>query len=178
MLADHLSEPNLWIGLAAVGLFFLVMWRFRRRPRTAPLEWDFCYDYVSEPADGANPELRRAFAPLLEALGPDETAGAQLVRLAVMNRGGLRIEPEHHLRSLTVTFPADARLVAAELDEPFGPAPDAVPEMLRHARGVELAPFELPVGCALVVNMVVAGASAPQVVDGGIEGQPAIARLR
>ncbi len=178
MLADHLTDPDIWIGLAVVGLFFLAMWRFRRRPRAAPLEWDFCYDYVSEPADGANPELRRAFAPLLDALGPDETAGAQLIRLAVMNRGSLRIEPAHHLRSLSVTYPPEARLVAAELDEPFGPAPDEPAEMLRHPRGIELAPFELPVGCALVVNMIVAGASAPQAVDGGIEGQPAIARLK
>lgn len=178
MLAEQLDDPSLWVGLAAVGLFFLVMWRFRRRPTRAPLDRDVCYDYVSEPASAPNPELKAAFADLLADREPAELAEAQLIRLAVMNRGGLRVDADQHLRPFTVTFAPGARLVAAELAEPFGPAPEALPALTRGERSLEVAPFDLPVDCALVFNMIVVGARAPQAVDGGIAGQPAFARLK
>lgn len=185
MLQQHLSEPQWWIGAVLVLGFFLVMWRYAKRPRHAPLDWDYCYDFVCEPAGAANPELARSFAAMLEgakhAMG--ETAGeaagedAYLLRLAVMNRGGLSIAAADHLRPLTVAFPAGARMIDARYVEHFGPAPDTPPAVSVHERGFDVAPFDLPVNCALVFQAIVIGAARPSVVDGGIEGQPAIGTL-
>lgn len=178
MLQEHLSEPQWWIGAVLVLGFFLVMWRFARRPKHVPLTWDYCYDYVAEPAAAANPELAESFAGMLAELDPTARAEGTLIRFAVMNRGGLSIAADDHIRPLTVAFPPDARLVAARYVEHFGPAPAAPPEITEYERGIEIAPFDLPVGCALVLQIVVVGAEGPQLVDGGIDGQPAIEKLR
>jgi hypothetical protein len=62
--------------------------------------------------------------------------------------------------------------------EHFGQAPDEAPAITTYERGVEIQPFDLPVNCALVFQLIVAGADGPSLVDGGIEGQPAIGKLK
>lgn len=177
MLEEHLANPRAWFGALLVLGFFFLMWRFAAKPGPKKKSWDYSYEFVSEPADAANPELAESFASMLKRLPTGKRRGAHLIRLAVMNRGAWRIRAEDHLRPLTVAFPAHAKLLDAAFAESFGPAPERAPEMTRYERGVEIAPFEVPVDCALVFQLVVAGADAPSVVDGGIEGQAAIERL-
>lgn len=176
MLEEHLTNPRGWFGALLVLGFFFLMWKFARRPGAKPDRWDYSYDYVCEEAGTANEKLAETFAEMLGPLSRKDRERAHLIRLAVMNRGAWRIAPENHLRPLTVAFPPEAKLLAAEFVEAFGPEPEAPPEITLYERGIEVAPFELPVNCALVFQLV--ATAPPSVIDGGIEGQAAIKRLK
>ncbi|MEQ8602240.1 MAG: hypothetical protein RIB45_02890 [Marivibrio sp.] len=176
MFEEHLTNPRGWFGALLVLGFFFLMWKFARKPGAKPQTWEYSYDYVCERAEEANDKLAETFQAMLAALKPKERKRAHLIRLAVMNRGAWRIAPENHLRPLTVAFPQDARLLAAEFVEAFGPAPEGTPQITRYERGIEVAPFDLPVNCALVFQLV--ATAPPSVIDGGIEGQAAIERLK
>jgi len=176
MFEEHLTNPRGWFGALLVLGFFFLMWKFARKPGVKAQTWEYSYDYVCERADAANETLAEPFQAMLAALNAKDRERAHLIRLAVMNRGAWRIEPETHLRPLTVAFPKGAKLLAAEFVEAFGPEPEGTPAITRYERGIEVAPFDLPVNCALVFQLV--ATAPPSVIDGGIEGQAAIERLK
>lgn len=171
---QHLSDPGAWFAAAVLLGFFVLMWRFRPKPGSAALDWDFNYEYVAEPMDTGNTELKDRFEDML----PADTAGVHLIRFAVMNRGKYRIQAADHLRPVTVAFPKEAALIAVRYDGCHGTEPERPPAVEIYERGFEIPPFDLPTGTAYVFNVVVRDADAPSVVDGGIEGQPAITKLR
>jgi|GEM_PF-2812975 hypothetical protein len=177
MLLEHLNEPTWWIGAILVLGFFFAMWRMARKPKRIALNWDYCYDYVSEPLAGANPKLAESFADMLAEIPEGARAELHLIRVAAMNRGALGIQAQDHLRPLTVAFPEGTRLIDAAFVEVFGTDPETPPTLMKYERGIEITPFDLPTNCAMVFQLIVHGGGKPSYIDGGIEGQKAIRKL-
>ena len=130
MLLEHLTNPQWWIGAIFILGFFALMWRFARKPKGKALDWDYCYAFVAEKSDAANPQLSKCFKDMLKALPKGKRGSVTLIRLAVMNRGALSITAADHLRPLTVAFPKTAHMLAPQFIEAFGPEPETPPTLI------------------------------------------------
>lgn len=170
-------EALVWIAVVGVGLFAMVRYLKRSREKLVPEGYVYGYDFFAEPAARANRNMVKAFADRLDRMDEETAERVHLIRFLVMNRGGLTIAAADHRGPLLVTFPAGAHLVEARFAEAFGFEPDRPPEMTVGPRAFSLAPFDLPVNTALVFNLIVEGADAPETVEGGLDGQPEIGRI-
>lgn len=172
-IVDRIFDVTTLVAAFVCLAFFYIMVRYRKKPVYTPLQVDLAYDFVSEPFDTPNRELLDSFAGMKSA----KRRGARLIRLALFNRGTLKIEAENYLRPIRIEFPDGARILEARFSERVNGEDETPPEPMIEGAAAEILPFPLPQNSVAVFNFVVRGAEKPATVDTGVQGQDGIYRL-
>lgn len=160
------------VGLVAILVLFYVMLRYRRPPGVRQAERDLAYEWVAEPADRANQELRAKFEGAVPI-----TQDITLIRLGFFNGGRTDIEVDETVKPFALSFPKGAEVLLARFGEAVKNARPDPPAPVVTGSRIEFPPFAIASGGTVVFDIAVRGARRPLGLNGAVEGIDSIRRL-
>lgn len=160
------------VVLVAILVLFYAMLRYRRPPGVQQAERDLAYEWVAEPADRANPELKGKFQDVVPL-----THDVTLIRLGFFNGGRSEIAANETVKPLAVQFPEGAQVLLARFGEAVKNDRAEPPAPVVTGARVEFPPFAIASGGVVVFDIAVRGARRPQGLEGAVAGLDTIRRL-